>query len=207
VTPRMPWFLSGEPDVLALLDEQVEATVTGMRAYAAWMRSASDDDAQAVRDAEHAADDARRRMVEGLRRALVTPLEPEDLYTMSERLDAVINGAKNSVRDAQALEWTPDAATAGMADLLVEGTDHVAQAVRCIRDDPTEAGKRADEATHCSRLVEKAYRAAIVSLRDQQQADALSLVTTFEAYRNQLAISDAVVGVAHRIWYSVLKAT
>ena len=28
----MPWFLSGEPDVLALLDEQVEATVTGMRA-------------------------------------------------------------------------------------------------------------------------------------------------------------------------------
>jgi hypothetical protein len=137
----------------------------------------------------------------------VTPLEPEDLYTMSERIDAVINGAKNSVRDAQALEWTPDAASAGMADLLVEGTDHLALALRCIRHDPTAAGKRADDATHCCRMVEKAYRAAIVSLRQQEHADALSLVTTFEAYRNQLAISDAIVHVAHRIWYSVLKAT
>jgi uncharacterized protein Yka (UPF0111/DUF47 family) len=203
----MPWFLSGEPDVLALLDEQVEATVTGMRAYAAWTRSASEDDALAVRDAEHAADDARRRMADGLRSALVTPLEPEDLYTMSERLDAIINAAKNSVRDAQALEWRPDDATAGMADLFLEGTEHIAHAVSCIRDDPAEASKRADDATHCARLVEKAYRAAIVSLRDHEDEDALALVTRFATYRNQLAISDAIVHVAHRIWYSVLKAT
>lgn len=204
---KLPWFLSGESDVLDLLDLQVEATVTGMRAYAAWATSGSDADAQAVRDAEHAADDARRELLEGLRRTLVTPLEPEDLYTMSERLDAVMNGAKNTVRDAHALEWRPDKSTADMAAWLVDGTEHIAEAVRSIRRDPKEASRFADEATHCARQAEKVYRAAIVSLRTGPPSDPLDLMTTFEAYRAQLAISDAIVHVAHRIWYSVLKAT
>ena len=162
----MPWFLSGEPDVLALLDEQVEATVTGMRAYAAWMRSASDDDALAVRDAEHAADDARRRVVEGLRRC------PRDAPRARGPLHDVRTDRRRHQRREElgarrrGTRVDTGRGPAGMADLLVEGTEHLAHAVRCIRHDPTEAGKRADDATHCCRLVEKAYRAAIVSLRD-----------------------------------------
>jgi uncharacterized protein Yka (UPF0111/DUF47 family) len=126
---------------------------------------------------------------------------------MSERIDAIINGAKNAVRDADALAWKPDDATARMAALLLEGTEQIAEAVRCIRTDSEQASKRADDATHCARQVEKAYRAAIVALRDRGSDDTLSLVTTYEAYRSQLAISDAIVHVAHRIWYAVLKAT
>ncbi|HMK12405.1 MAG TPA: DUF47 family protein [Acidimicrobiales bacterium] len=204
---RLPWFLSGEPDLLALLDAQVEATVQGMRAFASWAQNGSEEDAIAVREAEHHADDARRRLSEALREALVTPLEPEDLYTMSERLDTVINGAKNAVRDAEALGWRPDPATADMAALLLQGTEELASAVQCIRRDPAEASRRADEATHCARQVEKIYRASIAALRNRSAADTLEIVTTFEAYRTLLAISDALVHVSHRIWYSVLKAT
>ena len=204
---KLPWFLSGEPDVLTLLENHVAETVTGVRAYEAWTRSSSETDARAVRDAEHAADAARRAVADALRRTLVTPLEPEDIYTMSERIDAIINGAKNVVRDADALSWKPDEAMAQMATLLVQGTEQIAEAVRLIRSDSEQASKRADGATHCARQVEKAYRAAIVALRDRAADDTLSLVTTFEAYRSQLAISDAIVHVAHRIWYSVLKAT
>jgi len=207
VARRLPWFLSGEPDLLALLDAQVEATVQGMRAFASWAQNGSEEDAIAVREAEHHADDARRRLSEALREALVTPLEPEDLYTMSERLDTVINGAKNAVRDAEALGWRPDPATADMAALLLQGTEELASAVQCIRRDPAEASRRADEATHCARQVEKIYRASIAALRNRSAADTLEIVTTFEAYRTLLAISDALVHVSHRIWYSVLKAT
>jgi hypothetical protein len=31
------------------------------------------------------------------------------------------------------------------------------------------------------------------------------VITAYEAYGRYLAISDAIVGVAHRIWYAVLK--
>ena len=202
---RLPWFLSGEPDVLALFDAQVEETVRGMESFAAWAASGSKEDALAVRKAEHAADEARRRLMEVLRKALVTPLDPEDLYTMSERLDTVINGAKNAVRDAEALEWKPDKATAEISQWLLEGTQHLSHAVRLIRRDPKEASERADEATHCARKVEKVYRAAIASLRTDRAEDPLSVVTTYEAYRALLAISDGLVHVAHRIWYALLK--
>jgi hypothetical protein len=94
-----------------------------------------------------------------------------------------------------------------MADLLAQGTEQLSEALRCIRADPEAASKRADGATHCARQVEKAYRAAVVALRTREEQDTLSLMTTFEAYRSQLVIADAVVHVAHRIWYSVLRST
>jgi uncharacterized protein len=202
---RLPWFLSGEPDVLGLLDAQAKVTVEGMQAFAAWSAGGGNDDAQRVRVCEHAADDARRALADALRKALVTPLEPEDLYTMSERLDVVINDAKNTVRDAEALGWQPDAAAAAMADLLLGGTEHLAAAIACIKSDADEASQRADAATKTARNVERGYRHAMVALRNQPEDGALALITSYEAYGRYLAISDAIVGVAHRIWYAVLK--
>ena len=204
---RLPWFLSGDPDLLQLLGNQMTETVVGMRAFAQWSASGAEADAQVVRDAEHAADRARRALAEGLQKVLVPPLEPEELYTMSERLDVVINRAKSVVRDSQAVGWHPDAAATTMATALLEGTGHLAEAVGCIRADAARASKCADEATHCVRKVEKAHRAAMVALKDAHIDDALALITTYEAYRGYLAVGDAIAHVAHRIWYSMLRAT
>jgi hypothetical protein len=189
--------------VLGLLDEQAKITVEGMRAFASWSGGA--DDGQKVRDCEHSADDARRALAEALRTVLVSPLEPEDLYTVSERLDVVVNTAKNVVRDAEALGWQPDEAAAAMAALLLEGTEHLAAAIACIKSNAEEASQRADAATKTVRHVERGYRDAMVSLRDQPEDGALALITAYEAYGRYLAIGDAIVGVAHRIWYAVLK--
>jgi len=202
---RLPWFLSSEPDLLGLLDAQAKVTVEGMQAFGAWSAGGSSDDAQRIRDCEHAGDDARRALAHALRTALVTPLEPEDLYTMSERLDVVVNGAKNVVRDADALGWQPDEAAAAMAELLLEGTEHLAAAIACIKSDPEQASQRADAATKTARDVERGYRDAMVALRNQPGDGALAVITAYEAYGRYLAISDAIVGVAHRIWYAVLK--
>jgi hypothetical protein len=124
---------------------------------------------------------------------------------MSERMDVVINNAKNTVRDAEALGWQPDAGAAAMADLLLTGTEHLAEAIACIKSDADEASQRADAATKTARNVERGYRDAMVALRNQPEDGALALITSYEAYGRYLAISDAIVGVAHRIWYAVLK--
>ena len=57
--------------------------------------------------------------------AFTTPLQPEDLFQLSRDLDKVINGAKNTVREAEAMEFPPDRATADMAVLLAEGVRHL----------------------------------------------------------------------------------
>ena len=102
------WFLPENPDVLGLLNRQATVTLGGMEAFAIWSRGGADDAAQAVRDAERTADDVRRELLRALSKALTTPVDQEDLYWLSERLDTVINGAKNIVRESEVLGVKPD---------------------------------------------------------------------------------------------------
>ena len=39
--------------------------------------------------------------------AFTTPVDAEDLYVMSERLDAVLNGAKDTVRESEVMAIPP----------------------------------------------------------------------------------------------------
>ena len=43
-------------------------------------------------------------MLVELRAAFSTPLDPEDIYELSERLDEVLNGAKNTVRESEIMK-------------------------------------------------------------------------------------------------------
>ena len=118
------WFLPETPDVIAMLQSQADITAEGMTAFAAWA-AGEQSRAEDVRSAEHECDEVRRRLVDAVREAFTTPLEPEDLFQLSRDLDKVINGAKNTVREAEAMEVPPDQATAEMAVLLAEGVEHL----------------------------------------------------------------------------------
>jgi uncharacterized protein Yka (UPF0111/DUF47 family) len=89
---RRRWFLPEVPDVLGMLGHQAELTVAGVGALERWSSgdpAAADD----VRRLEHEGDDAKRALRIALREAFTTPIDAEDLYALSERLDALLNGA------------------------------------------------------------------------------------------------------------------
>ena len=125
------WFLPETPDVVGMLQTQAEITVRGMDAFADW---AAGDTARAedVRTAEHECDEVRRTLVDAVSEAFTTPLQPEDLFQLSRDLDKVINGAKNTVREAEAMGFPPDRATADMAVLLAEGVRHIQAAFTAL---------------------------------------------------------------------------
>lgn len=202
---RHRWFLPATPDVLGLLVEQAAVTVEAMTAFAAWARHGDADQARAVRDGEHAADAVQRRLQTELRRAFTTPLEPEDLFVLSERLDVVLNGAKNLVREAEVMGMAPDEAEATMAAETLEGVRHLADALAALAHDADAALAAADRATRTERAVEHTYRAAMSALLEE--ADVRVLVGRRELYRRHARIADGVVRVADRIWYSVVKET
>ena len=64
-----------------------------------------------VRAAEHEADEVRRGCRPSCAR-VQHPIDQEDLYSLSELLDAVLNAAKNIVREAEVLAIDPDAPVA-----------------------------------------------------------------------------------------------
>jgi uncharacterized protein Yka (UPF0111/DUF47 family) len=196
------WFLPESPDVLAVLREQAGQTVKGMNAFASWSCGDSSQ-AHAVRDAEHAADDTRRRLQTQLRAAFSTPMDAEDIYELSERLDTILNGAKNAVREAEVMQVAPDAALAKMAEELAEGVAHLRDALSALPKPADKATDSADAAIKCERALERTYRAAMSSLLDV--ADLRSVMTWREMYRRYARIGDALVRVAERVWYATVK--
>lgn len=202
---RGRWFLPESPDVIGMLQRQAEVTASGMRAFAAW---AAGDDSRApeVRAAEHECDDLRRQLVDAVRDAFTTPLEPEDLFQLSRDLDKVINGAKDTVRESEAMQFPPDAASAEMAVLLAEGVEHLSEAFERLdgrRDRHGLATEAADAAVKSQRQLERVYRRAMGELLEVN--DIRIVLGSRELYRRMTAMSDDVVSVADRIWYSRVK--
>ena len=199
------WFLPESPDVIGMLQSQADITNRGMAAFAEW---AAGDAAKAdeVRAAEHECDEVRRRLVDAVSEAFTTPLEPEDLFQLSRDLDKVINGAKNTVREAETMAVPPDQATAEMAVLLAEGVGHLRAAFTFLDGNGKSAASAtvaADAAVKSQRSLERIYRQAAGDLL--QFTDIRIVTARREFYRRISAISDDIVSVADRIWYSRVK--
>jgi uncharacterized protein len=206
MNPRR-WLLPEAPDVLGMLRDQAAITVEGMEALVVW---ASGDAAAGdrVRDCEHRADTCKRKLREALTVALMTPLEPEDLFELSKDLDDVMNNAKDTVREAEVMQAGPDGAIAEMAEHLAEGARLLADAFAGLPHDGAgasgDATAAADAAVKSQRRLERVYRAAMSALVDV--GDLSEVTARREIYRRLARTSDELVVAAERVWYAVLKA-
>ena len=111
---KLPWFLPETLDVIGLLREQAAVTIGGLEALTEWAAGESAA-AERVREFEHAADERKLELLKALTASFTTPIDAEDVFTMSERLDAVMNGAKDAVREAEVMDLPPDEHVLGMA--------------------------------------------------------------------------------------------
>lgn len=206
VRPKLGWFFPETPDVLGMLRRQAAITVDGMDALTAW--AAGDPEAAGrLSVMEHEADDVKRDLRLALRTAFITPIGAEDIYVLSQRLDDVLNGAKNAVREAEVIAMAPDEAIASMAGLLAEGVHHLSDAFDVLAAngpkkgaDPTEA---ADRAVKAQRNLERVYRNAMVALLSVD--DLREVMGRRELYRRFSRISESILDVADRVWYAAVK--
>ncbi len=196
------WFLPDAPDVLGMLGVQAEATVTGLEAFARWAHGQADL-SQAVRDAEHEADTRKAELIATLREAFTTPLQPEDIFELSRGLDEVMNGAKDTVRESDALAMAPNDDMASMADLIAEGAAHLRTAFAAFGHDTAGADAAAAAATKSQRRLERVYRSAMSELAGSD--DLREVVGRGELYRRMIRMSDEILLVADRVGYANVK--
>ncbi len=202
---KMSWFLPDNPDVLGTLRRQAAVTMEGMAALIDWANgdaSASDR----VRDAEHRADDLKKELRGHLKTAFITPIGAEDLFVMSGRLDAVLNGAKDAVRESDVMAIPPDATVVGMAAHLAEGVRRLAEAFEHLGSsdgDGEAATDAADRAIKAQRQLERVYRQGMSGLLEV--SDLREVMGRRELYRRFARIGDDVTEVAERVWYAAVK--
>jgi len=201
---RGRWFLPERPDVLGLLRAQLAVTIEGIDAFAAWAggdRAA----AEAVRTAEHRGDAAKRALLRALRAALVTPLEPEDVFALSRGMDWILDYARDLVSESEAMACSPDAVIAEMARLLGEAVRHLDRALVNLGSDEDVATEAADAAIAAERKLERAYYRGMAALLEVE--DRSERIARRELYRRCVRIGDMVIDVAERVVYAVVKQT
>lgn len=196
------WFLPDTPDLVGLLRDQLEVTIEGIDGFASW--AAGDAGAApAVRDAEQRGDAAKRRLLEELRAAFVTPMEPEDAFALSRSIDWILNHAVNLIDESDAMAIPPDDGIAAMAALIGEALRHVDAAIARLRSDPDGAVEAADAAIGAERRLERTYFGLM--------ADSLAVegrterIARRELYRRCAGIGEVVIDVAERVVYAVVK--
>jgi uncharacterized protein len=207
VARGLGWFLPKNPDVLGMLRRQAEITEGAMDALTAWA-AGEEEAALRVREAEHVADDEKRALRAALKAAFITPIGAEDIFVLSGRLDDVLNGTKDAVRESEIMAMAPDEAVIEMAGFLAEGVHHLARAFGLIesgagREDGADATDAADAAIKAQRQVERVYRRAMSALLGVE--DLREVMGRRELYRRFSRISDAVTEVAERVWYAAVK--
>lgn len=199
-------LLPNEPDVLGLLNAQALVTVGGMAALVEWAQG--DKGASlAVREAEHEADERKRTLRLVLREAFVTPLGAEDIFFLSAKLDAVLGGAKDLVREAEALGVEPDAHMAEMASSLAESVGELANSFEALaggRRSFERATGAADAAHRAVRQIEHTYREAMTELLSVA-TNAPGVAARRELYQRLSRLSSDVTKVADRVWYVAVK--
>jgi hypothetical protein len=202
VTERRRWFLPEMPDLRGLLRAQVAVTRDGMEAFEAWTYG----DAGAgdrVRDAEHRGDLAKREVLTALRDAFVTELEPEDLFSLSRGIDWILDYTRDLVDEAELFGAEADPGLTEMATLLRRALDDIDAAIGGLGSDADGAIAAADGAIRNAREVEHVYyrgTAALIELPDRSER-----ISRRELYRRCERIAEAVIDVAERVVYAVVK--
>jgi uncharacterized protein len=196
------WFLPESPDVIAMLGRQLDVTREGIDGLVAW---AHGDEAQseAVRALEHRADEHKRELERALTTAFTTPLEPEDLYTLSRRIDWILNQSKDLIRESEVMACPPDPPLAEMCEALAEAVHLLCEAVELLGRDTDGATEKANQALRAERRIEKVYRDAMAALLDVD--DLREVMARRELYRRLSRIGEVVVDVGERVWYAVVK--
>lgn len=150
-----------------LLGEQIEharTAVAALREVVDGTRT-PEEARTAVEDAEENGDRVRRDVVDELARAIVLPLDREDLFRLSRSVDDVLDNLRDFARELTLLEVDDPARFGPMLEAIDRGIALLADAIAELDDD--DAARVADPALAAGRSenrVRRRYDEALAAL-------------------------------------------
>ncbi len=171
-------------DFYGMLLCHAEKVHEGVVTFDRYLRLGDPEDARRVRRIEKEADELRRTLRRAVLRAFSTPIDREDLFYLSRRLDEVINYVKHTVRDIQVLEISPAPELLEIGSELVGGSKYLVDAIRHLPQADERCAAPARAAKNKENDIEKLYPRCLKSLYEHddireilKQRDLLSYMT------------------------------
>ena len=147
-----------------LLSRQAEFTVQGMEALKQYVKQPDTTLADRVRKIEEEADEVRRILIDELNRTFVTPIDREDIFSLSLTIDDILDYAKSTVDKMALLKVKPNPFMERMVSLLSDAAMEIYRGVLRLADHPNVANDHAVRAKALENRVESVYREALADL-------------------------------------------
>lgn len=158
------FFKPRQSSFLRLLIQQGEYAVAAAEALQAYLKKPSDKNVARARQVEKDADEVRRILIDELNRTFVTPIDREDIFSLSRSIDDVIDYIYTTVEAMEVLGVEPDSALDEIVSLLLDAAIEVHLALQRLGDHPNVATEHAMRAKALENRVERLYRQTIAAL-------------------------------------------
>lgn len=149
---------------IELLIKQAEYAVEGWQMLREYVQEPSEQIARRVTEIEKEADEVRRILIDELNRTFVTPIDREDIFSLSLTIDDVLDYANTTVEEMYVLEVAPNAFLERMVSLLADASREIYMGVQRLEDHPSVANDHAVRAKALENRMETVYREAIADL-------------------------------------------
>jgi len=200
-----------EDKFIALVIEQSEVAAEGLRLLEK-LASASDTGSEAVekmKAKEAEADEVRRILIDELHNTFITPLDREDLFTLSLYIDDILDYAYSTLRQIGLLDIGVDDHLVNMITLVRQATEEIVLAMQRLSANPRVAGEHAHRAKKLENEVEEVYRLAVSDLfrKAKDFKPLMEMLRRREVYRHVSNMADRANDAADVIGMVVMKLT
>jgi Phosphate transport regulator (distant homolog of PhoU) len=198
-------FLANEEDFYKLLFDQAQKTLEGINILNDFLITGDEKNGKKVIEMEEEADELRRVLIDCLDKALVTPMDREDIFRLSGAIDDIIDYARTTVEEMDIYELKPNEALKDMVAILLEATKSIHNAMKYLKDHKTIAAENAVRAKKLENELETLYRIKLKEL--VQNEDFCYVFKMREVYRHMSNLADKVDLAANAIAHIIVKST
>lgn len=161
--------------------------------------------AQQIKDMEHAGDTLTHDLVRRLSTTFITPIDREDIYALSSRLDDVLD-LIDAVADRLLLYKIaePTEGCIAMAKIIVKAAEETDRAVRCLRTLSPDYHKHCVEVNRLENEADRLLRDELAALFEGKM-DAIEVIKWKELYETMESVTDRCEDVVNVIEQTILK--
>lgn len=202
--PKKNWvsnLFPAEHDFFGMLSEQAKLTREGVDLFALWLERGEDRLAIQVLDKCQAADDARHKLEEILVDSFSTPIDRGDLYEVSRQMDQVLDYARDTVREAAALEvLPPQPHYADFGKHLLRAMSAVNDGVESLGRDAAASEKQVPEIRRACQDVKETYFECLHEVALESDVNlALRRREIYHHLKDAAVMLDRTTDILHRI--------
>jgi uncharacterized protein len=193
-----------------LLIEQTRLTEKGLDLLTVYMQKRNSKIAKQISQTEKEEDEVRRILIEELMKSFVTPIDREDIFTLSREIDDILDYANTTVDEMEILDVKPTSYMQQMAKMLHDASVELRMAVERLQDKHhSVASDHTQRAKALENRVEGVYREALGKLFKETKSvkAVVNMLKVREIYRHLSNASDREDGAANVISDILMKSS